>query len=200
MCDFIKLASPWYFMMAGSDRVAYFLMRDVEAVKLSSGLKKYVEKFSTVTVLRGELLIQIPENERQQCGDGPLLNFRLFKDPNILLYSGEENVSPLGEDDFKLLEAIASTYDRYAVFSSLNKLSWGANLRRGSRVYVKMHIPPNNHISAEAIVRYRGDVEGLPGRNFGVEITVSESILPIYMYVDTSPCMYLRSRIHILVV
>ena len=164
-----------YLRMASrgpSSRSAYVLMKDVEAVKQSSGFKKMIGagKFSVVNVHRGELLIQIPENERQQCGDGPLLNYRLFKDPNILLYSGEENVSPLGEHDFKLLEAITSTNDRYTVFSHPDKLEWGASLRKGSRVYVKI---PNTQIVVAAVIRCKGSIESLPGINFGVEITVS---------------------------
>ena len=164
-----------YLRMASrgpSSRSAYVLLKDVEAMKQSSGFKKMigVGKFSVVNVHRGELLIQVPKNERQQCGDGPLLNYCLFKDPNILLYSGEENVSPLGEHDFKLLEAITSTNDRYHVFSHPDKLYWGASLRQGSRVFVKI---PYTQIVAAAIIRCKGSIESLPGINFGVEITVS---------------------------
>ena len=188
-----------YLRMASrgpSSRSAYVLMKDVQAVKQSSGFKKMIglREFSVVNVHRGELLIQIPENERQQCGDGPLLNYRLFKDPNILLYSGEENVSPLGEHDFQLLEAIASTNDRFTVFSHPDKLDWGASLRKGSRVFVKI---PNTQIVASAVIRCKGPVEGLPGISFGVEITVS--VFNIIACVDQLIFSSI-SRIHIVAV
>ena len=146
----------------------FILFEAVEALKLKpSGAFSEIKK-----VLRGELLVEIPEHERQNIGGGQPLNYHLFKEPNTLLYSDEEGVEPLGEDDFKLLEAISSPSDRYAVFTHPTKLEWGANLQRGSRVYVTM--PPINQVSVDAIVRYRGDVDSLSGTNFGVEIMVSD--------------------------
>ena len=131
----------------------------------------------TVQVLRGELLTQIPRREWFVHKDGrPPHNYRTTKDSSVTLYGGEDDeyVSPMNGIDLQLLGAIEKPYDRFAVFSNDSKLEWGSKLKRGHQVYVKL---PGDNATAPTwsagVVRYVGLVASLPGRNFGVEISVS---------------------------
>ncbi len=160
----------------------YILMKDVYGEKslgkiMSVLTNPFAGSPKTVQVLRGELLTQIPRQEWSVRNDGrPPHNFRSTKDPSVTLYGGEgdDYVSPLNGRDLQLLEAIEKPCDRFAVFSEDNKLEWGGRLKRGDQVYVRL--PGDNETAptwSAGVVRYVGPVESLPGRNFGVEITVS---------------------------
>ncbi len=151
----------------------YILMKDVQGEK-APGKIILIEDPKPVQVLRGELLAQIPPREWSVHNDGrPPHNFRSTKDPSVTLYGGEDDeyVSPLNGRDLQLLGAIEKLCDRYAVFSEDSKLEWGGRLKKGDQVYVRLPTPAPTW-SAGA-VRYVGPVASLPGRNFGVEISVS---------------------------
>ena len=169
--------------MAGSgvDFYRHILMVDVEGEKVMGGVantaKKYLlgtEKRETIKILRGELVNPIAP--QVQYDGKPPHNYCLQRDHNTTFYSIEDDVSPLAYRDYKLLEAIESAGDRYATFSGVNKLDWGAKLKEGDEVYVRLSSPHSNPDSAEwslAKVEYKGAVKSLPGTIFGVAIMVS---------------------------
>ena len=165
----------------------YILMKDVYGEKAPGKIMAILSApFAggpkTVQVLRGELLARIPSRDQEWSAhnDGrPPHNFRSTKDPRVTLYGGEDDdyLSPLNGRDLQVLGAIENPYDRFAVFSEDNKLEWGGRLKRGDQVYVRL---PGDNASAPTwsagIVRHVGPVGSLPGRNFGVEITVSTKL------------------------
>ena len=135
---------------------------------------------SHVMVLRGELFTVIPDTELQKKYERPAHNFRLKKDSKVTIYCGEGDtcVAPLSGEEIELLEAIQSPSARFTVFSEEGKLEWGGKLKEGDQVYVSI---PGRTIMPDwsiAVVQYVGEVESLPGRNFGVEIKVS-FVMPI---------------------
>ncbi len=150
-------------------------MKNVQGEK-APGKIILIEGPKPVQVLRGELLTPIPLRDRE-CSvryDGrPPHNYRSTRDPSVTLYGGQddEDVSPLNGRDLQLLEAIEKPCDRFAVFSEDSKLEWGGRLKNGDQVYVRLPTPAPTW-SAGA-VRYVGPVASLPGRNFGVGISVS---------------------------
>jgi len=97
-------------------------------------------------------------------------NYRLVKDPSVVVYCGETDVAPLSDKDFLLLEAIYSPGSRYETFIAGNKLDWGRNLRPGNPVYVSI---PYTKCRAAAVIRYFGGLPPDRGLMFGIEITVS---------------------------
>ena len=154
----------------------YLLMKDTPGEKATGTFKKIVGfSNSQKQVLRGELLQPIPPRDIQTRSDGSQHNYSLERDPNVTLYAMEDDISPLNVDDYRLLRAIDSPFDRFRVFSDPHWLEWGARLNIGDQIYVRL---PSPNVSGStnwsfAIVRYKGAVETLPGTNFGVEIMVS---------------------------
>ena len=161
------------------DNYSYILMKDTPGERPARKFMSVITGGSKqVMVLRGELLKFIPPKEMQPRNVGkPAHNFRLKRDPNLTLYGGEDNVNvaPLNTRlNTELLGAIQDPFDRFAAFSEDGKLDWGGKLRKGNHVFVRM--PCENSSVPDwslAVVQYAGEVESLPGRNFGVEIKVS---------------------------
>ncbi len=152
----------------------YILMKDIQGEKAPGKIMSLIEGPKSVQVLRGELLALIPPRQRSARSDGkPPHNYRYTKDPSVMLYGVKKDVSPINGRDLQLLEAIERSWDRYAVFSEDSRLEWGAKLKIGDQVYVRL---PGDTTSAPTwsagVVRHAGPVAPLPGRNFGVEIKV----------------------------
>ena len=159
--------------MAGCGR--HILLKDVQGYKRDEAVKAAIKKmtggdpYSTVNVLRGELmeeLYSMPE----------LLNFnmRLCRDPTICLSLSLDSLAfaPLIAEEFSLLEGIQLASDRFDTFSN-GGIELGMYLVPGSKVYVNFY--GANHVKikqARATVQFKGKVQGLPGTTFGIEILV----------------------------
>ena len=151
-------------------------MKDTPGEKPPGLLKKIIFGAinNTVTVvLRGELLKRISYGKSQPRSDGNQPNYRVERDPAITLFAVEDNIFPLSIDDYHLLTAIESRFNRFFVFSMSQWLEWGTNLKVNDHVYISLPIPNTSSIWSTGIVRYRGFVKTLPGIHFGVELTVS---------------------------
>lgn len=137
-------------------------------------VRRIVGRPSTVNVLRGELLEQMPDDALVPRSEGQYFqkpcNYRLVKDLSLGVYCSETDVAPLSDKDFLLLEAIHSQSSRYAVFIVGNKLEWGCTLKPGDPVYVSI---PFTKCRAAAVIHYVGRLPPSPGLMFGIEITVS---------------------------
>jgi hypothetical protein len=157
----------------------YLLMRDTPGEKTPGTFKKIIGLTNTKRVLRGELLSPIPrEKEPRPDVDHP--NYSVERDPAITLFAAEDDISPLNIDDYYLLKAIDSATDRFRVFSDPQCLEWGANIKIGGLVYVRLPSPSASVPTwSQAIIRYRGPVKTLIGMNFGVEIVVSVISAPL---------------------
>ena len=152
----------------------YLLMRDTPGEKTPGTFKKMVGMTNTKRVLRGELLRPIPRNEMQPRPDGVQPNFSMERDPAVTLFAVEDDVTPLSPEDYPLLKAIESPFDRFRVFFDPQWLEWGANLNVNSQVYIRLPSPNASLFTwSAAVVRFKGPVKTLPGTTFGAEIMVS---------------------------
>lgn len=129
---------------------------------------------SAVNVPRGELVEQIPVDGLTPRNEGQKpYNYRVKKDPAVLLYCHEQDIAPLGDKEFLLLEAIQTPAARYEMFISGEKMDWGCRLKPGDTVYV--NIPSLTVLPscrAAAVVCYVGGLIPEPGLKFGIKITV----------------------------
>ena len=148
----------------------YILLADTPAEKTTAYAVGLVKRTATTTALKGELLDKIPGEEVQIRSDGKKPhNYRLVKDPAVTLYTVDTQVVPLDARDFLMLEAVESRIVRFEAF--LEKIEWGSNLQSSSSVYVS--ILGKAGVRVPALIHYIGEVMGLPGILFGVEIVVS---------------------------
>ena len=153
------------------------LLRDLVGEKSESVLvgvfKKVAGRSSAVNILRGELLEHIPGEELTPRGEGQRpYNYRVKKDPAVLLYCHEQDIAPLGDKEFLLLEAIQTPSVQYEVFVSAEKLDWGCNLNPGDTVYVSIPGLTLLPQRAAAVIRFIGGLHPEPGLKFGIEIKV----------------------------
>ena len=174
----------------------YILMKDTPGERPDSSFVGAIKKpliggnFAKqiiVPILRGELIGQIPRRQQQPRFDGPAHNYFVDNDPSTTLFADvPEGISPLCQIDYRLLRGIDCCFERFSVFANCNCdwLEWGANLKVGDEVYVRL--PAVNRATADwsrAVIRYKGDVKSLPGTCFGVEIDVSTPSL-VHSYVS----------------
>ncbi len=148
----------------------YILLKDIQGIKRNTGaLKKFMHgrtPYQNIYVLRGELMVA-KQNDLS-------FNYQLWSDPNVLFYSTEDNVAPLSENEFLLLEGIRKPNDRLEVFNG-DKLELGESLGVGAQVYVNIPGPSLSMAKVECtrgVVHYKGRVGDIPGILFGVEILV----------------------------
>ena len=158
------------------------LLKDLVGEKSESALvgvfKKVTGRSSAVNILRGELVEPISGDELTPRSEGQRpFNYRVKKDPAVLLYCNAQDIAPLGDKEFILLEAIQTPAARYEVFVSGDKLDWGCNLKPGDIVYVSipgLTVLPNQR--AAAVIRSVGGLHPEPGLKFGIEIMVRWSM------------------------
>ncbi len=147
------------------------LINDVQGCKFDGKVVSKVKKFlsgsaspSTVHVLRGELLVEVPDSDD--------FNYKLYRDQSIYLFCTEVDVAPLNYEEFLILEPIKEPGDKLDVFQ--HKFEWGAKLREGSHVLVTLPGPNlalQEHV--RAVVHYKGKIGYQQGIFYGVEILVS---------------------------
>lgn len=155
------------------------LMKDVQGWKIPGKLSSVVGKVFgtssvTHTVLRGELLVALKSRSSShihQKEGRPPPNYHLKKDHNVVLHCTEEDVTPLVDHrDVKFIEGVWSLTSRHALFVGGTKLKWAQGLKMNTEVYLQ--IPTSIPSYGTGAIRYIGEVRGLPGWQFGVEITV----------------------------
>jgi len=160
----------------------FILLKDKVGEKSESMLgglvRRVVGKQPTTNVLKGELLEQIPGDAIVPRPEGQSYqkpyNYHLVKDPAVAVHCNENDIAPLSDKEFLLLQAVQSQGARYEVFIAGNKLEWGCGLKRGDPVYVSvpgLTVIPNKR--AAAAIRYVGGLPPDSGLMFGIEITVS---------------------------
>ena len=149
-------------------RMNAILLSDTSGRKYEYAMKRFVlgaTPHSPINVLTGELLVDYFQ-------EGQPFNYQVYNDPTILLYCEADNVSPLGKEEFLLLEAISRPADRMEAFR--HQMDFGMVLKEGSRVTVTLPAWANisHPTGARAFVHYKGKVGNQPGTMFGVEILV----------------------------
>ena len=147
------------------EAVGYILLKDSQGC--SKALKKILVTvpYSEVHVLRGELVIV-----NQSSSSESKHYYQLYRDPNVYVDCTIEDIAPLNQQEFLLMEGIEKPADRVEVFND-EKLDWGSTLKKGSRVYVILNSTVTQY--ARAVVHYKGVIRNVPGIRFGMEILVS---------------------------
>ena len=152
------------------------LINDCLGTKLPGKLGRLIPRLSNPrphNVLRGELLVPLKNKHSSQNDGPPQPNYFVKMDPNIILYCKAEEVSPLDRRESRFLEGIESTYQRHALFIEGTKTEWGLTLVVSDTVYASIPGPnPVVRKCATANIRYIGEVKGLSGYQFGIEILV----------------------------
>ena len=165
----------------------YILMKDAQGERSVSSIvsafkKPFVGGNSArqIIILRGDLLGQIHPNLLQVRFGGPTHNYFMDRDPSTTLFVADEQIiSPLLPEEYQLLRGIDSCFERFNVFVNGDWLEWGANLKVGDEVYVRLPaVNPAIAVWSRAVIRYKGSMKSLPGTCFGVEIDVSAPNLP----------------------
>ena len=130
-----------------------------------SAIKKFIGSAtqSPVNVLCGELLVGHDNHD--------YFNYKLSRDTNVLLFCDNNDIAPLNNEEFLLLEAIKKPSDRLTAFET--KLELGSSLEVGSAVCITVEENLGVEKYVRAVVHYKGRVGSLPGVNFGVEILVN---------------------------
>ena len=160
---------------------AAILLKDAQGDK-SVGKIGGLFKSSTKTVCRGELLLLLPRVKIIPRKDGkPANNYQLASGPSVTLFCPEEDVAPISDYEYHLMDAIKSREARFEVFHK-DVLDWGTKLKEETSVLVTL--PSTNPISsrhAVSVIKYIGPLPNERGIQFGVEITVSYRVF-------TTPC------------
>ena len=156
---------------------AAILLKDIQGEK--RGWLKSIAKL----ISRGELLLTISRDKVIPRKDGkPPHNYYHANDPAVTLFCTEDDVAPLGDYEYRLMEAVKSREARYDVFVK-DVLDWGSKLKPG--MFVNATLPSESPVPNQATVSRVGYVGPLPnerGIRFGVEIMVYKSFRIIASY------------------
>ena len=150
------------------------LLKDIQGEK-SHGRIVGLLKSGAKAVYRGELLLTLPRVKVIPRRDGkPAHNYQLANDPTVTLFCTEDDVAPLSDYEYHLMEAIKLRETRYDVFQK-EILDWGSKLKQGTYVYATL-LPSKTLVSSQhavSVIKYIGPLPNERGVQFGVEIFVS---------------------------
>ena len=140
-------------------------MKDLKVETVISYLLGVLAKSRTTEVPRGELLELVRINDITAV-------YQVRGKKAITVHCEVGEVTALNGVQCALLEAIATPLERFSVFVTNGWLEWGAAVKVGNTVYIRVMMDLEHYCTAR--VHYIGKVTGdQPGTMFGVEITVS---------------------------
>ena len=120
-------------------------------------------KKADIEISRGELLVQKGDLLCVNGNESVAFEFRTESD----------NVAPLDGVLYNLLKAIPAANGRLSVFKTDGWMDWGAGLKKGDEVYIRV-TKGGEGCCSTAVVHYIGTMSGTqPGTMFGLEINVS---------------------------
>ena len=139
----------YFYFKADSEN--YILLSNRKAETVSRSILGVYTKIVDIEISKGELLVR----------KGDLLHVYVNESESAAFeYHNESNY-------------IATAKDRISVFMVLGWMDWGADMKKGDKIYIRV----NNggmECCSTVVVHYIGTMTGEhPGTMFGVEITVS---------------------------
>ena len=146
------------------------LLEDVEGHKEQLSDTSCVQSFETVTIPKGSLLETLAPSD--VIGFKEIYKFLAnysvcsFSTPLVVLYASSEQVVKLTVKQRDMFLAVDVLTDRLEV---LDKLSWMESLEEGSEVNTSIDTNP---VPIKGVIRYIGELSGLNGKRFGVELMV----------------------------
>ena len=161
------------------------LLRDVWGEKAAtSTFAKALGLKSEQNISKGTLLSSFIPNKKQvprQDGN-PTHNYQVYKNDVITtMFCSEQDVAPLSNYEFQLLNGIKSPGARFEVFVN-GVLEWGSKLKKDDIVSLCVpHLTFRNLSVCSAAVRWIGILPTEDGIKFGVELIVcSYCLLSIF--------------------
>ncbi|XP_019864336.1 PREDICTED: cyclin-dependent kinase 11A-like isoform X2 [Amphimedon queenslandica] len=126
-------------------------------------------------VFKGEFVVQIPHQQRRQI-KGVTPNYRLYRDPKVLLYAEPIEVAPVEEREIEYLQAVQPASARLKEYLNENKET-NMDLVVGDKVIFKLKLPEffaskatTPTASVNGTIRYIGPHPDSDGIVFGIEI------------------------------
>ena len=124
-------------------------------------------------VFKGDLIVPIPKEERRQI-EGVTPNYRLDRDPQVILYAGPTDFSSLDEREIEYLLAVAPASIRLREYLNEEDRRMKMDLIVDDKVVFKLEIAPRAPTAAvNGTIRYIGHHPDSDGIVFGIEIQVS---------------------------
>lgn len=127
-------------------------------------------------VYKGDLVVPIPKEERHQV-KGITPNYRLYRDPEVVLYADPFEVAPLEEREAEYLLAVYPASVRLKEYLKEQEEKMKMNLIVGDTVVFKLEVQPKAAGSlVKGIIRYIGPhPDENEGIFFGIEIDAQVS-------------------------
>ena len=121
-------------------------------------------------VYKGDLVMPIPKEERRQV-KGVTHNYRLYRDPEVVLYADLIEVAPLEEREAEYLLAVYPASVRLKEYLKGQEMEMKTNLIVGDTVVFKSELKrEGGGSSVKGTIRYIGPHHDYEGIFFGIEI------------------------------
>ena len=122
-------------------------------------------------VYRGDLVVLIPKEERRQV-KSLTPNYRLYRDPEVVLCADTIDVAPLGEREAEYLLPVYPASLRSREYLKVEEMEMKMNLMVGDAVIFKLEVQPKAAAgsSVRGTIRYIGPHPDSKGIFFGIEI------------------------------
>ena len=126
-------------------------------------------------IFKGELVLEIPEEDQQLSKEDKPLNYELFSGPDIVsLHAEDTEVLPLHKDELPYLLAVHPPGVRLKEYLREDKKKEIMTLKVEDVVIFKLDQGQNSASNIiHGKIRYIGPVQESDGMFFGIEITVS---------------------------
>lgn len=154
----------------------YILLTTKIGKKKESGILR--KSYSRVEVLAGTLLLRVSDSERDENGIA-IWTLETLEPENIEVECKPvfDEIKQIDRLELQLLQPIPVCSERIAVYMNSNWLQEGLNLKVGDGVIVYL----KGHPELQGLLRYRGELPGQKGIQFGVELApVRSPILKIF--------------------
>ena len=126
-------------------------------------------------VYKGDLVVLVPKEEGRQV-KGVTPTYRLYRDPEVVLYADPIDVAPLGEREVEYLLAVYPPSLRLKEYLREDEMKMKMNLIVGDTVVFKLVVQPKAaDSSVKGIIRYIGPHPDNNGIFFGIEIDAQVS-------------------------
>ena len=149
------------------------LLEDVKGYMECFSDAACVPSFEQVDIPKGSLIERLPVSEVTAIKEVHKfqLNYLVYSSStqvqsSLLLFAPPEQVYKLTMEQRDLLLGVGAPADRTKVVC---KLSWIESLGKGSEVYITIDTTPD---LMKGVIRYIGELPGLDGTRFGIELTV----------------------------
>lgn len=145
----------------------YILLNDRVGEKTEQSILGMTKTLKPTKVLKGEILIALPEEKQPKDYRQVLLVG--VESKTLTIECATTDLARVSHEEADLLLGISSALERYNIFHERNTLEAGKKIRESTKVFVKVKALPK---PAPGVVWYKGPLPTACGTMFGVELTV----------------------------